>query len=168
MEDIYIENEDGLRIVASTGKLVKSQFYYILAVGTNGEKVIFLNREACADHFKVPGHVISAWLSSKQPISLKNISYNLTRKNPYRLSTKEGVSLSDNSSELLSSNVNFLLNGVTIIHLCRLISSSLFFSRGHIFSSCWTVLLPIVFAFIIFIPCVLYSLDIFPININLF
>jgi NADH-ubiquinone oxidoreductase chain 1 len=33
---------------------------------------------------------------------------------------------------------------------------------------CWTVLLPIIFAIIILIPCVLYSFDIFPINIDLF
>jgi NADH-ubiquinone oxidoreductase chain 1 len=33
---------------------------------------------------------------------------------------------------------------------------------------CWTVLLPILFALIILIPCILYSLNIFPININLF
>jgi len=33
---------------------------------------------------------------------------------------------------------------------------------------CWTVLLPIVFAFIIFIPCVLFSYNVFSLNINLF
>jgi NADH-ubiquinone oxidoreductase chain 1 len=33
---------------------------------------------------------------------------------------------------------------------------------------CWTVLLPIVFALIILIPCILYSYNILPININLF
>jgi NADH-ubiquinone oxidoreductase chain 1 len=33
---------------------------------------------------------------------------------------------------------------------------------------CWTVLLPIVFAFIILIPCILYNLNILPINIHLF
>ncbi len=33
---------------------------------------------------------------------------------------------------------------------------------------CWTVLLPILFAIIILIPCILYSFDILPININLF
>ena len=33
---------------------------------------------------------------------------------------------------------------------------------------CWTVLLPIVFALIILIPCILYSSNILPININLF
>jgi NADH-ubiquinone oxidoreductase chain 1 len=38
----------------------------------------------------------------------------------------------------------------------------------QLMSFCWTVLLPIVFAFIILVPCVLYSFDIFPINIYLF
>jgi NADH-ubiquinone oxidoreductase chain 1 len=33
---------------------------------------------------------------------------------------------------------------------------------------CWTVLLPIIFAFIILIPCVLYSINLLPVNINLF
>lgn len=38
----------------------------------------------------------------------------------------------------------------------------------QLMSFCWTVLLPIIFAFIILVPCILYSFDIFPININLF
>ena len=33
---------------------------------------------------------------------------------------------------------------------------------------CWTVLLPIVFALIILVPCILYSFNIFPCNISLF
>jgi len=33
---------------------------------------------------------------------------------------------------------------------------------------CWTVLLPIIFALIILVPCILYSYNIFPINISLF
>jgi NADH-ubiquinone oxidoreductase chain 1 len=33
---------------------------------------------------------------------------------------------------------------------------------------CWTVLLPVVFSLIILIPCILYSMNIFPIHINLF
>ena len=33
---------------------------------------------------------------------------------------------------------------------------------------CWTVLLPIVFALIILVPCILYSYNILPISINLF
>ena len=38
----------------------------------------------------------------------------------------------------------------------------------QLMSFCWTVLLPIVFAFIVLVPCILYSFDIFPINISLF
>lgn len=37
----------------------------------------------------------------------------------------------------------------------------------QLMSYCWTILLPIVIAYIIFIPCVLYSFDIIPVNINL-
>jgi NADH-ubiquinone oxidoreductase chain 1 len=33
---------------------------------------------------------------------------------------------------------------------------------------CWTVLLPILFAIIIFVPCILYSFNIFPLSISLF
>jgi NADH-ubiquinone oxidoreductase chain 1 len=33
---------------------------------------------------------------------------------------------------------------------------------------CWTVLLPIVFAFIVLMPCVLYIFNILIVNINLF
>jgi NADH-ubiquinone oxidoreductase chain 1 len=38
----------------------------------------------------------------------------------------------------------------------------------QLMSFCWTVLLPILFAFIILVPCILSSFDIFPVNINLF
>jgi NADH-ubiquinone oxidoreductase chain 1 len=33
---------------------------------------------------------------------------------------------------------------------------------------CWTVLLPIIFSIIILVPCLLYSFNIFSINISLF
>jgi NADH-ubiquinone oxidoreductase chain 1 len=38
----------------------------------------------------------------------------------------------------------------------------------QLMSFCWTILLPIVIAFIILIPCILYSTDIIPSNISLF
>jgi NADH-ubiquinone oxidoreductase chain 1 len=38
----------------------------------------------------------------------------------------------------------------------------------QLMSFCWTVLLPVVFAFIVLVPCILYSFDIFPINLSLF
>jgi len=34
-------------------------------------------------------------------------------------------------------------------------------------SFCWTILLPIVIAFVILVPCILYSFDILPSNIHL-
>ena len=37
----------------------------------------------------------------------------------------------------------------------------------QLMSFCWTVLLPVVIAFIILIPCILYSFDIIPCNISL-
>jgi NADH-ubiquinone oxidoreductase chain 1 len=38
----------------------------------------------------------------------------------------------------------------------------------QLMSFCWTVLLPLVIAFIVLVPCLLYSFDIIPSNINLF
>ena len=38
----------------------------------------------------------------------------------------------------------------------------------QLMSFCWTILLPIVIAFIILVPCVLYSFEIIPTNISLF
>jgi NADH-ubiquinone oxidoreductase chain 1 len=38
----------------------------------------------------------------------------------------------------------------------------------QLMSFCWTVLLPVIFALIILVPCILYSYNIFPVSINLF
>jgi NADH-ubiquinone oxidoreductase chain 1 len=38
----------------------------------------------------------------------------------------------------------------------------------QLMSFCWTVLLPIVIAFIILVPCILYSFSILPSNVLLF
>nr|YP_004769787.1 NADH dehydrogenase subunit 1 [Thermochaetoides thermophila DSM 1495]7ZM7_1 Chain 1, NADH-ubiquinone oxidoreductase chain 1 [Thermochaetoides thermophila DSM 1495]7ZM8_1 Chain 1, NADH-ubiquinone oxidoreductase chain 1 [Thermochaetoides thermophila DSM 1495]7ZMB_1 Chain 1, NADH-ubiquinone oxidoreductase chain 1 [Thermochaetoides thermophila DSM 1495]7ZME_1 Chain 1, NADH-ubiquinone oxidoreductase chain 1 [Thermochaetoides thermophila DSM 1495]7ZMG_1 Chain 1, NADH-ubiquinone oxidoreductase chai len=37
----------------------------------------------------------------------------------------------------------------------------------QLMSFCWTVLLPILFALIVLVPCILYSFNIFPVNISL-
>jgi NADH-ubiquinone oxidoreductase chain 1 len=37
----------------------------------------------------------------------------------------------------------------------------------QLMSYCWTILLPVLIGFIIFIPCVLYSFDIIPVSISL-
>jgi NADH-ubiquinone oxidoreductase chain 1 len=34
-------------------------------------------------------------------------------------------------------------------------------------SVCWTVLLPLVIAYVVLMPCVVYGLDILPVNISL-
>jgi NADH-ubiquinone oxidoreductase chain 1 len=38
----------------------------------------------------------------------------------------------------------------------------------QLMSFCWTILLPIVIAFVVLVPCILYSFEIIPTNINLF
>ena len=38
----------------------------------------------------------------------------------------------------------------------------------QLMSFCWTILLPIVIAFIVLVPCILYSFEIIPTNLNLF
>jgi NADH-ubiquinone oxidoreductase chain 1 len=38
----------------------------------------------------------------------------------------------------------------------------------QLMSFCWTVLLPIVIAFIVLVPCIIYSFEIIPSNVNLF
>jgi NADH-ubiquinone oxidoreductase chain 1 len=38
----------------------------------------------------------------------------------------------------------------------------------QLMAACWTILLTILFAFIFLVPCILYSYDAFPLNINLF
>jgi NADH-ubiquinone oxidoreductase chain 1 len=37
----------------------------------------------------------------------------------------------------------------------------------QLMSFCWTVLLPLVIAFVILVPCILYSFEIIPSNVNL-
>jgi NADH-ubiquinone oxidoreductase chain 1 len=37
----------------------------------------------------------------------------------------------------------------------------------QLMSVCWTVLLPVIIAYIVLIPCFVYSLDMLPVNISL-
>nr|YP_010259474.1 NADH dehydrogenase subunit 1 [Stachybotrys echinatus]UIX25770.1 NADH dehydrogenase subunit 1 [Stachybotrys echinatus] len=79
-------------------------------------------------------------------------------------------------SLLTSSSVNGLLHSIVLgikssIMVFVFIWVRASFPRirfDQLMSFCWTVLLPILFAFIIFIPSILYSFGIFFININLF
>ena len=77
----------------------------------------------------------------------------------------------DNYSTILGSLVSGLVIGVkACIMIFTFIWARASFPRiryDQLMSYCWTVLLPIVIAFIILIPCILYSFDIIPVNIPL-
>ena len=77
----------------------------------------------------------------------------------------------DNYSTVIGSFVSGLVIGVkACIMIFTFIWARASFPRiryDQLMSYCWTVLLPIVIAFIILIPCILYSFDIIPCNIPL-
>lgn len=78
-------------------------------------------------------------------------------------------------SILTNPNLDGLLYGLTIgvkssIMIFVFIWARASFPRirfDQLMAFCWTVLLPILFASIIFVPCVLFSFDLFPVSINL-
>jgi NADH-ubiquinone oxidoreductase chain 1 len=81
-----------------------------------------------------------------------------------------------NIKSFLSNSVNEgLLNGLNLgLKSCILVFIFIWvrasFPRirfDQLMSFCWTILLPILFGFILTIPCILYSLDIFIVNISL-
>jgi hypothetical protein len=81
MEDIYIKDQDGLRIKASDRTLVSRQLFYILAEGSNGENLMFKNSEACADYFGVTSGTINNKMAKRLPISdTNNIEFTISRK----------------------------------------------------------------------------------------
>lgn len=79
-------------------------------------------------------------------------------------------------SLLTNPNLEGLLYGLTIglkssIMIFVFIWARASFPRirfDQLMGFCWTVLLPILFASIILVPCVLFSFDIFPVSLNLF
>nr|YP_009262068.1 NADH dehydrogenase subunit 1 [Chrysoporthe austroafricana]AMX22143.1 NADH dehydrogenase subunit 1 [Chrysoporthe austroafricana] len=80
--------------------------------------------------------------------------------------------------EYISNNPNLegLLYGLSIGLKSSIMIFIFIFTRAsfprirfdQLMGFCWTVLLPILFALILFVPCVLFSFDIFPPVINLF
>ena len=72
----------------------------------------------------------------------------------------------------LEGLINGLTLGIkTIIMIFVFIWARASFPRirfDQLMSFCWTILLPIVIAFIILIPCIIYCLNIIPVNISLF
>jgi len=82
----------------------------------------------------------------------------------------------DNESILSDPLIEGLVYGLTLgIKSCIMIFVFIWarasFPRirfDQLMSFCWTVLLPVVIAFVILIPCILYSFEIIPTNISLF
>jgi NADH-ubiquinone oxidoreductase chain 1 len=77
---------------------------------------------------------------------------------------------------LTNSSIDGLLSGISLgvkagVMIFTFIWVRASFPRirfDQLMSFCWTVLLPILFAFIVLIPCILYSFGVFFINISLF
>lgn len=77
----------------------------------------------------------------------------------------------DNYSTIIGTMVGGIVIGIkTCIMVFVFIWARASFPRiryDQLMSYCWTILLPIVVAFIILVPCILYSFDIIPSNISL-
>lgn len=77
----------------------------------------------------------------------------------------------DNYSTVIGTLVSGSVIGIkTCIMIFIFIWARASFPRiryDQLMSYCWTVLLPIVIAFIILVPCILYSFDIIPANVAL-
>ena len=82
----------------------------------------------------------------------------------------------DNETFLSDPLIKGMLSGVTLgLKTCIMIFVFIWarasFPRirfDQLMSFCWTILLPVVIAFIILVPCILYSFDIIPSNVSLF
>jgi NADH-ubiquinone oxidoreductase chain 1 len=103
----------------------------------------------------------------------------------YLLQFIEGNSymyLTDNESNFnvidfdnYSTIIGTVIGGIVIgVKACMMIFTFIWarasFPRiryDQLMSYCWTVLLPIVIAFIILVPCILYSFEILPVNVSL-
>ena len=74
----------------------------------------------------------------------------------------------DNYSSIIGTAISGIVIGVkTCIMVFVFIWARASFPRiryDQLMSYCWTVLLPIVIAFIVLVPCMVYSFDIFIVN----
>ena len=76
----------------------------------------------------------------------------------------------DNYIVIIVATIFFIIMGLkTCIMIFTFIWARASFPRiryDQLMSYCWTILLPIVIAFIIIVPCILYSNEILPSNIT--
>jgi NADH-ubiquinone oxidoreductase chain 1 len=94
------------------------------------------------------------------------------------LLSTDGIFYLEYYIETLASNsvIEGLIYGLTLglkssIMIFAFIWARASFPRirfDQLMSFCWTVLLPVLFAFIVLVPCILYSYNILPTNISLF
>ena len=82
MEDIYTEDQDGMRINASDRSLVKTQLFYLLASGSNGNTIVFKGSKECADYFGVTPKNVNLKISSGTPFIARDekIEYKVSRR----------------------------------------------------------------------------------------
>ena len=85
MKDIYVIDQDGLRINSLTGALVKRQVFYILAeedvTGEAGKFIIFKDSQSCADYFKVAPQTINIKLNKRVIVfDSKKVGFKLSRR----------------------------------------------------------------------------------------
>jgi hypothetical protein len=81
MKDIYVIDQDGLRINSLTGSLVKWQLFYILAEEDvpHGKILIFKDSQSCADYFKVAPQTINVKLNKRVTVFDK-VGFKLSRR----------------------------------------------------------------------------------------
>ena len=83
MEDIYIRDSRGLRIIAANRSLVKGQLFYLLAEGPHEEQNLFFqDSKACAEYFGVTSQTINDRLAKELPIldPSTRIEFRLSRR----------------------------------------------------------------------------------------
>jgi hypothetical protein len=83
MKDIYVIDQDGLRINSLTGSLVKWQLFYILAEEDvpHGKILIFKDSQSCADYFKVAPQTINVKLNKRVTVFDSNkVGFKLSRR----------------------------------------------------------------------------------------
>lgn len=104
------------------------------------------------------------------PWTINFLTYISGSSSPIDNSLIEQYSLKtlDSSSEGLYYALSFSVKSCLMIFLFIWVRAS--FPRiryDQLMSFCWTILLPVIIAFIVLVPCILYSFEIIPVNINL-
>lgn len=79
MEVVYLSNKDGLQVDSNSLALISNQLFFISALSSDGESVIFENSEECGKYFDVTKQTINVRLASGKPINREGKMYTLRR-----------------------------------------------------------------------------------------